>query len=53
MKSCCELTDGELIAIDGKLFEIIMMTLVSLAVHIVNAFATENGVYLGEYKVYD
>ena len=54
MKSCCELTDGEVIAIDGKTVRGSYDDSRGLgAIHMVNAFATENGVCLGQHKVYE
>ena len=51
MKSCCELTDGEVIAIDGKTVRGSYDDSRGLgAIHMVNAFATENGVCLGQHK---
>ncbi|EEW08026.1 putative transposase [Vibrio mimicus VM603] len=45
MKSCCEQTDGEVIAIDGKTVRGPYDDSRGLgAIHMVNAFATENGV---------
>lgn len=54
IKSCCELTDGEVIAIDGKTVRGSYDDSRGLgAIHMVNAFATENGVCLGQHKVYE
>lgn len=53
MKDCCELTNGEVIAIDGKTVRGSYDDSRGLgAIHMVNAFATENGVSLGQHKVY-
>ncbi|WP_418641895.1 ISAs1 family transposase [Vibrio chaetopteri] len=54
MKDCCELTKGEVIAIDGKTVKGSYDDSRGLgAIHMVNAFATENGVSLGQHKVYE
>ncbi|EPU1457787.1 ISAs1 family transposase [Escherichia coli] len=54
MKDCCELTKGEVIAIDGKTVRGSYDDSRGLgAIHMVNAFATENGVSLGQHKVYE
>lgn len=54
MKSCCELTDGEVIVIDGKIVRGSYDDSRELsAIYMVNAFATENGVCLGQHKVYE
>lgn len=54
MKSCCELTEGEVVAIDGKTVRGSYDNSRGLgAIHMVNAFATENGVSLGQEKVYE
>ena len=54
MKECSELTEGEVIAIDGKT---VCGSYDSSrgrgAIHMVNAFATENGVSLGQHKVFE
>lgn len=53
MKDCCELTKGEVVAIDGKTVRGSYDDSRGLgAIHMVNAFATENGVSLGQQKVY-
>lgn len=54
MKSCCGLTDGEVIAIDGKIVRGSYDNSRGLgAIHMVNTFATENGVCIGQHKVYE
>ncbi len=54
MKDCTELTKGEVIAIDGKTVRGSYDDSRGLgAIHMVNAFATENGVSLGQHKVYE
>ncbi len=54
MKDCCELTKGEVVAIDGKTVRGSYDDSRGLgAIHKVNAFATENGVSLGQHKVYE
>jgi len=54
MKDCCELTKGEVVAIDGKTVRGSYDDSRGLgAIHMVNAFATENGVSLGQHKVYE
>ncbi len=54
MKDCCELTKGEVIAIDGKTVRGSYDDSRGLgAIHMVNTFATENGVSLGQHKVYE
>ena len=54
MKDCCELTEGEVIAIDGKTVRGSYDDSNGLdAIHMVNAFATENGVSFGQHKVYE
>lgn len=53
MKDCCELAKGEVVAIDGKTMRGSYDDSRGLgAIHMVNAFATENGVSLGQQKVY-
>ena len=53
MKDGCELTKGEVVAIDGKTVRGSYDDSRGLgAIHMVNAFATENGVNLGQQKVY-
>lgn len=53
MKDCCELSKGEVVAIDGKTVRGSYDDSRGLgAIHMVNAFATENGVSLGQQKVY-
>ena len=52
MKDCCQLLDGEVIAIDGKTVRgSYDKGKDKKAIHMVNAFATENGVSLGQEKV--
>ncbi|MPX95157.1 ISAs1 family transposase [Salinivibrio sp. VYel8] len=52
MKSCHELTDGEVVAIDGKTLRgSYNRATDQAAIHMVNAFATANGVCLGQSKV--
>ncbi|MDV7106402.1 ISAs1 family transposase, partial [Vibrio sp. TH_r3] len=52
MKECCELTDGEVVAIDGKTVRGSYDKSKGLGtIHMVNAFATANGVSLGQQKV--
>lgn len=52
MKSCVDLTDGEVVAIDGKTVCGSYDDNRGLgAIHMVNAFATENVVSLGQHKV--
>lgn len=54
MKLCCELTGGEVIAIDGKTVRgSYGDSLGCGAIHIVNEFAAENGMCLGQHKVYE
>ncbi|EHU9474102.1 ISAs1 family transposase [Vibrio vulnificus] len=54
MKDCCELTKGEVVAIDGKTVRGSYDDSRGLgAIHMVNAFATENSVSLGQHKVYE
>lgn len=54
MKDCCKLTKGEVVAIDGKTVRGSYDNSRGLvAIHMVNAFATENGVSLGQHKVYE
>ncbi len=54
MKSCCELAEGEVVAIDGKTVCGSYDNSRGLGtIHMVNAFATENGVSLGQEKVYE
>ncbi|MGR5222733.1 ISAs1 family transposase [Vibrio parahaemolyticus] len=54
MKSCCDLTRGQVIAIDGKTVRGSYDNSRGLgAIHMVNAFATQNGVSLGQHKVYE
>ena len=53
MNACVELTDGEVIAIDGKTVRgSYDKASDKKAIHMVNAFATANGVTLGQEKVY-
>ena len=52
MKDCCELTDGEVVAIDGKTVRgSYDKARDKKAIHMVNAFATANGVSLGQQTV--
>jgi len=52
MKACHELTDGEVIAIDGKTVKgSYNKSKDQQAIHMVNAFATANGVCLAQSKV--
>lgn len=52
MRDCHELTDGEVIAIDGKtVCGSYDKSRGRAAIHMVNAFATANGVCLGQLKV--
>lgn len=52
MKDCCELTKGEVIAIDGKTVRGSYDDSRGLgAIHMVSTSATENGVSLGQQKV--
>ncbi|OOE96562.1 ISAs1 family transposase [Salinivibrio sp. IB643] len=52
MKSCHELTDGEVVAIDGKTLRgSYNRAADQAAIYMVNAFATANGVCLGQSKV--
>lgn len=54
MKDCCDLTKGEVIAIDGKTVRGSYDNSRGLgAIHMVNAFATENGVSFGQHKAYE
>lgn len=54
MKACHELTAGEVIAIDGKTVRgSYNKARDQQAIHMVNAFATANGVCLGQSKVND
>lgn len=54
MKDCCEQTKGEVIAIDGKTVRGSYDDSRGLgAIHMVNAFATENGESLVQDKVYE
>lgn len=54
MKDCCELTKDEVIAVDGKTVRVSYDDSRGLgAIHMVNAFAAENGVSLGQHKVYE
>ena len=54
IEACCEVTKGEVVAIDGKTVRGSYDNSQGLgAIHMVNAFATENGVSLGQHKVYE
>ncbi|HCG6981481.1 TPA: ISAs1 family transposase [Vibrio parahaemolyticus] len=54
MKECVKLTEGEVVAIDGKTVRGSYDDSRGLgAIHMVNAFATENGVSLGQHKVFE
>ena len=54
MKDCYELTKGEVVAIDGKTVRGSYDDSRGLGtIHMVNAFATENGVSIGQHKVYE
>lgn len=54
MKDCCELTEGEVIAIDGKTVRGSYDDSGEFgSLHLVNAFATDNGVSLRQHKVYE
>jgi hypothetical protein len=52
MKDCSELTNGEVVAIDGKTVRgSYDKSKDKDAIHMVNAFATANGVTLGQQKI--
>lgn len=52
MKACYELTEGEVVAIDGKTVRgSYDKSRVLKAIHMVNAFATANGICLAQSKV--
>ncbi len=54
MRECRKLIDGEVIAIDGKTVRGSYDSSSGLgAFHVVNAFATENCLSLGQHKVYE
>lgn len=54
MKDCSELTKGEVVSIDGKTVLGSYDDSRGLgAIHMVNSFATENGLSLGQHKVYE
>ena len=54
MKDYCQPAQGEVIIIDGKIVKGFYDNSSGLgAIHMVNDFATENGVSLGQNKVYE